>query len=222
MLGHLLAIVVPLISRRFHAPTVESSATSGAIFAVVAVFLCAPLLLNARSLPAAFVDLWSTIRALPDAAIGNIGPSSLGLLFDQEYGLIVHAPVLLLGFAGLAGMIRSREYHFHGVALTVAALVLVLLPATVDPWWSRNMMPGRPVLLLIPLLAFPIAWMYARISTESRRAAAWMLLLVSVAISVFVVVFDDQLRPDRKQTACHRFFSGCPPRGTCGQRRHRM
>ncbi len=198
VLGHLLAIVVPLISRRFHAPTVESSATSGAIFAVVAVFLCAPFLLNARSLPAAFVDLWNTIRALPDAAIGNIGPSSLGLLFDQEYGLIVYAPVLLLGFAGLAGMIRSREYHFHGVALTVAALVLVLLPATVDPWWSRNMMPGRPVLLLIPLLAFPIAWMYARISTESRRAAAWMLLLVSVAISVFVVVFDDQV-PARQE-----------------------
>ncbi len=198
VVGQLLLLAVPPAVRRFPGVSGVSSATSGAIFAVVAVFLCAPFVLNVRSLPASFVDLWNTIRAVPDAAVGNIGPSVLGLLFDQEYGLIAYAPVLILGFAGLAGMMRSREYHFHGVGLTVAALMLILLPATVDPWWSRTMMPGRPVLLVIPLLAFPIAWMYARLSTESMRAGAWMLLLVSIAISVFIVGFDDRV-PARQE-----------------------
>ena len=120
---------------------------------------------------------------------------SLGVLFDQEYGIVAYAPVLLLGFVGLAGMLRDS------IASTARDRVeprrhccLIALPAIVDPWWSKSMMPGRPVFLLLPLLAVPIAWLYARLEPNSAaRAGAQALLLVSLAVTLTLVVFDPRV-----------------------------
>ena len=56
------------------------------------------------------------------------------------------------------------------------------------------MMPGRPVFLLLPLLAVPIAWLYAQFETNSpAKAGAQAMLLVSLAVTLTLVVIDPRV-----------------------------
>ena len=56
------------------------------------------------------------------------------------------------------------------------------------------MMPGRPVFLLLPLLVVPIAWLYARLEPSSpARAGAQALLLISLAVTLALVVFNPRV-----------------------------
>jgi hypothetical protein len=188
-------LLLPHLSRRLgvHAPIV-GRAKGSVLFAVVAVALSAPFVLNAREVPSAVVDLVSAARQLPAATLSTVPAGSLGVLFDQEYGILAYAPVLLLGFIGLGGMLRDRSRRGFAFALTAVVVLLIALPATLDPWWTRSMMPGRPVLLLLPLLAVPIAWLYARLDPNSPgRAGAHALLLVSVAVTLSLVVFNPRV-----------------------------
>ena len=84
---------------------------------------------------------------LPAAKLGALASGVPGLLFDQEFGIFAYAPVLLLGFVGLAGMARDRSLRALSASLIVGCL-LVALAGSLDPWWSESMMPGRTVLLL--------------------------------------------------------------------------
>ncbi len=190
--GQVVWLLVPHFSRRLgvHTPIVGRGKGS-VLFAIVAVALSAPFVLNVREVPSAIVDLVNAVRGLPPATLSTVPAGSLGVLFDQEYGIFAYAPVLLLGFIGLGGMLRDRSRRGLAIALSAAVVLLIALPATVDPWWTRSMMPGRPVLLLLPLLAVPIAWLYARLEPDSPvRAGAQALLLVSVAVTLTLVVFN--------------------------------
>ena len=138
-----------------------------------------------------FADLFHTVGRLPQATLSTVPAGALGMLFDQEYGIAAYAPVLLLGFVGLAGMLRDPSRRWLGAGLSAAALALILLPATVDPWWSKSMMPGRPVFLLLPVLGVPIAWLYERLAPGSPgRAGAQVLLLISAAITLTIVMLS--------------------------------
>jgi hypothetical protein len=161
-------------------------AMSALVFAGASVFLSAPFVMNVRATPEAVTDLVNTIRHLPSTSWSAVPAGSLGALFDQEYGILAYAPVLVLAFVGLAGMIRERPR----IALPLAAAIacLVLLPGTVDPWWSRSMLPGRPSLFLLPLLAPPMAWLYARLPEDSfARAGANLMLFVSLAVTLVML-----------------------------------
>jgi hypothetical protein len=190
VIGQVLWILLPRLARRIGLPSPVISRSSGAVlFGVMSVALSAPFVLNVRAALTTFADLFHTVEALPRAALSSVPAGSLGVLFDQEYGIAAYAPVLLLGFVGLAGMLRAPSRRWLGAGLGAGALALILLPATVDPWWSRSMMPGRPVFLLLPVLGIPIAWLYERLASGSpARAGAQVLLLVSAAITLTIVM----------------------------------
>ncbi|RPI51199.1 MAG: hypothetical protein EHM55_19525 [Acidobacteria bacterium] len=165
---------------------------SALIFACTSVFLSAPFVMNVRATPAILGDLVNTIRHVPSATWSAVPAGSLGSLFDQEYGIFAYAPVLLLAFVGLAGMARDRSRI--AIPLAAAILVLIVLPGTVDPWWSKSMLPGRHLFFLLPLLVPPIAWLYARLPDESfQRAGAQGLLLTSLAVTLILVMFGDRV-----------------------------
>ncbi|HUP38605.1 MAG TPA: hypothetical protein VM115_00685 [Vicinamibacterales bacterium] len=195
VVGQVLWLFLPHLSCRLglHAPVIGPT-KGAALFAIVAVALSAPFVLNAREFPSAVLDLMNAARGLPSATPAAVPAGMLGVLFDQEYGILAYAPVLVLGFIGLGGMLRERSRRGQAIALSVAAVLLIVLPATVDPWWARSMMPGRPALLLLPLLVIPIAWLYSRLEVDSpARAGAQALLLVSVAVMVCLVVFTPRV-----------------------------
>jgi len=170
------------------------ASTSALIFACAAVFLSAPFVMNVRATPAVLVDLLNTLRHLPSASWSAAPAGILGSLFDQEYGIVAYAPVLVLGLVGVGGMLREPSQRRIAVPLTVAILFLIVLPGTVDPWWSKSMLPGRQLLLLLPLFVPAIAWLYSRLAVDSfQRAGAQLLLLVSIAITVILVAFADEV-----------------------------
>jgi hypothetical protein len=192
VIGQVLWIFLPLLSKTgaIHGPVI-SRWTAAALFGIVSVALSAPFVLNVRSFRSTLMDMFGSFGRLPSTPLSTLPAGSLGVLFDQEYGIMIYAPVLLLAFLGLAGLLRARPHRWLVVALTAVSLVLIALPAARDPWWSKSMMPGRPVFLVLPFLAVPIAWLYAQLEPNSlARAGAQALLLVSVAVTLTLVVFN--------------------------------
>ena len=180
VVGQVLWILLPQIS-----PSKAASA-----FALVSVAFSAPFVLTVLHLPMAFVDLFRTVGQLPSATLSAVPRGSLGVLFDQEYGIFGYAPVLALGFIGLAGMLRDTTQRRLATALSLSALLLIVLPGTLTPWWSRTAMPGEQLVLLLPLFVLPIAWLYERLPQQSlARAGAHVLLLVSISVTLAIVVF---------------------------------
>ena len=97
-----------------------------------------------------------------------------GLLFDQEYGLLLHAPFYLLGFAGIVTLFRRSA--MLGV-LTLLALLSVAIPGAAHPLWSGGTSP--PARFLFPALPFLSIAAAALLSREREvgvgRLAPWLL-----------------------------------------------
>ena len=179
VLGQVLSILLPHFS----------PSKAATMFGVAAVTCSAPFVLNLPRLPTAVVDVFQTVRHLPSANWSLVPTGSFGVLFDQEFGVVPFAPVLLLGFVGLAGMFREPSRRRLAIALTVGSLLLIVLPGTLHPWWSKSAMPGQQLMLLLPLLAVPIAWLYGRLPARSlSRAGAQVLLLFSMAITLAILL----------------------------------
>jgi hypothetical protein len=170
------------------------------VFALAAVCLSAPFVLNARHLvPGAFTDLGVALTHIPRATASAALSGAVGLAFDQEYGLVTYAPVVLLALGGLAVMFHDPSQRRLAMVLTAAALTVVAIHSLPEPWWRRSAMPGQQLVLLLPIFALPIARLYERLSEAGvARAGARLLLLVSVAITASLLVFDQQV-PARQE-----------------------
>ncbi|HKY22622.1 MAG TPA: hypothetical protein VJM31_15525 [Vicinamibacterales bacterium] len=213
VIGQVLWLILPDLAKRFgFSPLGVNPAHAGWIFACAAVFLSAPFVLNARVFPHAFAELVGRVRELPSARLSTWRAGTLGVVFDQEFGITLYAPVLLLAFVGLAGMVRERWRRPLGALLVLASVALLALPGAVDPWWHRSMMPGRPVLLLLPFLVPPIAWLYARTSPASlSRAGMQCLLLVSIAITLSLALQGQGAALAQQGDGVSSFLRGMSP-----------
>ncbi len=121
---------------------------AAATFGWASVCVSAPFMLNSGDfMPGGFVEFASRLRNLGSGNVANVLKAAPGVFFDQEFGLAAYAPVLLVGFVGMAAMLRDAAVRTLAGVL-IAASLLLALAGTVDPWFSETMMPGRGVLLL--------------------------------------------------------------------------
>jgi hypothetical protein len=179
VIGQVLMVAVP----RF------SASTSAWTFGIASVAFSVPFVFNLAQLPTALVDVFRTVQHLPSTHWSLVPAGSLGVLFDQEYGIFPFAPVLILAFAGIGAMLGEPSRARLAMALGGGALSLIILAGTLDPWWSKSAMPGEQLVLLLPFLAPPIAWWYGRRQPESlSRAAAQVLLFFSVAVTLAIAM----------------------------------
>jgi hypothetical protein len=113
---------------------------------------------------APFGDTQNSFAALPD----GLG----GLLFDQGFGLLATAPVLVFAFAGFARVKRlALEW-----GVTAAPYLLAI--GTYPLWWGGMSGPARFLVPLTPPLAIPAACAW-KSSTRGARAAMVALVAVS-------------------------------------------
>lgn len=170
-----------------------SGSKAAATFGWASVCLSVPFVLNSHLIPGTFVDLYVRFENLVSGDTSTRLAAGAGLLFDQEFGIAAYAPVYLAAFVGLVAMVQDSSARLPAIILISAALLLALT-GSLEPWWNESMMPGQAVVLLLPLLAVPIAWLYKRTSEHPlQRAGMHTLVLVSVAVTLVAVIAVNQV-----------------------------
>lgn len=97
-----------------------------------------------------------------------------GLLFDQEFGLLLNTPVYLLGLAGLVTLFRRSRVLG---AFALLALLAIWIPGAAHPLWSGG--TSAPARFLFP--ALPLMMVAAASLLEREREigvgrwAPWLL-----------------------------------------------
>jgi hypothetical protein len=163
-----------VLVRLAHVPNAMSKAVA---------FLCVPavsalgwlfffvIVYGAPDPTAPFGDTQNSFAALPD----GLG----GLLFDQGFGLLATAPVLVFAFAGFA---RVRRLALEW-GVTAAPYLLAI--GTYPVWWAGTSGPARFLVPLMPPLAIPAACAW-KSSTRGVRTA--MIALVAVSAWYVLVI----------------------------------
>jgi hypothetical protein len=137
-----------------------------------------------------------------DFSLAFIPGGLTGLLFDQRFGLLANAPVLLCGVAGLALMFRrpatkaERDSIANGRLALELMFVLVpyLLTATsYAMWWAGWSAPARFANPAVFAFAIPAAVFWERAITAGHRATVALAAgsLVFTAFLSFVLVTVD-------------------------------
>jgi hypothetical protein len=120
----------------------------------------------------------------PSQMSGSAPSALFGLLLDRSFGLLPHAPVFLLGLAGLRPMCR-RWRETWPLLLAALAVVAPVLPWRM--WWGGQSPAARFLVPLVPVLAVAAA---LRV-TESPRGLsrwAWPLASIGLALALFATV----------------------------------
>lgn len=171
------------------------SMTYAPMAAALVVFLGLRAVRNPRAVAALLVPFSvSLVRCLGfyhPPPFGNPAIGIPGLLFDQEFGILIYAPALALAFVGLWQMVMARDQMVRqrGRELATVFGVLLVSVGAVATWWGGVAPPGRPLVPVLPLLGFPLAWAYLDSPAGSvRRAVYQLLVLAGIAVSLAMLL----------------------------------
>ncbi|HEY2942561.1 MAG TPA: hypothetical protein VGN09_09020 [Vicinamibacteria bacterium] len=112
----------------------------------------------------------------PELSLATVPEGVPGLLLDQEFGLLVYAPVFALAFPGCALLFgRSRRGALAAGALIVATL---LLAGSWPMWRGGWNPPARFLVPVLPALALGLAASFQRgITSASALLLGWSVWL---------------------------------------------
>ena len=116
---------------------------------------------------------------------------ALALLFDQQWGLLVHSPVYLLALAGLLAMHRAgREEQSRLRWLAFLSLPYFVMIASFEYWGGLWCPPGRYLVPLVPLLALPLGHSL-RLLRSDRVYRVVFVLLAALGFTYAALVSRD-------------------------------
>ena len=107
----------------------------------------------------------------PELALATLREGLPGLFLDQEFGLLVYAPVLVLAIPGLVSLVR-RDRRL-GLVAVLAVLTVVLTAGSWHMWRGGFNPPGRFLVPIVPILVVAVA-----LVLERRGLTAGAALLV--------------------------------------------
>jgi hypothetical protein len=125
----------------------------------------------------------------PDGTHLAYAPGGLtGLFFDEQFGLFVYAPALVVALIGVARLTRDRVGRAALAVAGVGALYLAVA-ATYWMWWAGvPATPARLVTATLPVFAVPLARYWNE--RADRRAALALALGITLALSFIVIGVD--------------------------------
>jgi len=108
----------------------------------------------------------------PELSAATIPTGLPGLLFDQEFGLWVYAPVFALAVPGLVRLARARRLE---AAAGAALLVGVVAVASAWPMWRGGFNPpARFLLPVLPAMALGVAaWLKRGLTAPAAILIGW-------------------------------------------------
>jgi hypothetical protein len=156
-----IGLVIPLaalvfVALRDRTRRTELTAFAGGLVAMIA----ARTALN--------VMFWGSLIASPHARLGGLGSVGggvkemgvrlAGVLVDQEYGLLIYAPIYVVAAGGFLALWKVRSNLFHQILIVCGVYVLlILLPITnVHGWAGGWSPPARFLTPIVPLLGIAV------------------------------------------------------------------
>lgn len=149
----------------------------------ISTFLAIPAIAGAAWF-AFFYVLWGSPS--PMAPYGDDTSTSasyilrglIGLLVDQQFGVLATAPVYALAAAGWVVWFKRRPRL--AIELLAPIVTYAITVASYAMWWAGSAAPGRFLVAVLPLAALPIA-----IAWKERRSAFFaIVLLAGIALIV--------------------------------------
>ena len=118
----------------------------------------------------------------------NIPRGVLGLLFDQEYGLLLYSPIFAASVLGAWALARGRDTR--GYVIGVLLVIVPFLASTTQyyMWWGGHSVPARFTVPILPLLAPMIAVAIRDFHGRAARGCIAVALAHGVLAFVAVVV----------------------------------
>jgi hypothetical protein len=112
-----------------------------------------------------------------------------GLLFSPSGSVFVYSPAIILGLIGLIAIARRDIGLRAAWLLAMPAVVLFLFYGALDDWAGGRSYGPRYLVPLLPLLAVPIATLFAGASRPRRRVIV-AVIVVSAMVQVPGVLVD--------------------------------
>jgi hypothetical protein len=114
-------------------------------------------------------------------------PAALfGIIFGLRRGMIWVAPVLVLGVAGLARMVRARPTRDLGILAVAVILIVLMVNASYIYWDGGSSIGPRHSVPAMPFLALGLAPLWAGLTRLRGRIVAVTLLAVSMMLNLIV------------------------------------
>ncbi len=158
--------------------------------------LLAPVLVCAVTLAAYFKVLYGTFMPNYGDHAGMGEPAEwvvafFGSFLDQQWGLFIHAPVLILAIVGVIWMLKQRRAS-EVVWLAAIAIPYVLIILTYKQWWGEWCPAARYWVSLIPLAVVPVAHLLS--APIKRGLIALYLFLAAIGWAIMAAfMFDPHL-----------------------------
>jgi hypothetical protein len=129
----------------------------------------------------------------------NVPRGLLGMLFDQQFGLLATAPALIVSVVGL-GWLLFRPARVATDAATSDRRLAIELLAVIAPyvlatssyqmWWGGWSAPARFLVPIVLTLGLPAAMLRARLRTRTARASAMLALVIGLSFTAMLLLVD--------------------------------
>ncbi|HJR58806.1 MAG TPA: hypothetical protein VJ813_05405 [Vicinamibacterales bacterium] len=134
-----------------------------------------------------------SLRFVPDGLAG--------LLFDQGFGLMAYAPVLIFAFIGIGVMAARRPWRRHALELLFVLIPYLIVVTYVAMWWGGRSAPARFFVPVLPWMAIPAAAAWTAMTRRTTRVtAAGALVCTAFASAVLVCAADGALAFNLRET----------------------
>lgn len=139
----------------------------------------APLIVLSLALEIYSYQVWGTFNPAANQISGNSKPfevvpfmGMIGMLFDQEHGILLNFPIFLLLLPGILLTLKKRFVGYHLLVLVVSIPYIVAF-TSFRHWSGGWCPPGRFLLTLLPLYAFYVAYALEHMNTIWSRIVWW-------------------------------------------------
>ena len=181
-----------LLSAVFGAFVIARLVRRGTGAHLIGAFLTAPIVVAATWF-GYFWLVWGTPSPLApygretESSLSYVGRGLIGLLFDQQHGVLGTAPIYAAALIGVVPLARQRRMLALAIASAIATYVIAV--STYSMWWGGTSAPARFLGAVLPLAAVAIASAWAAL--PSLRPAVLLLLVVSLSLVVPRLTEDD-------------------------------
>jgi len=121
-------------------------------------------------------------------SIGRVPTGLLGLLFDQQYGLVVYAPVFAIGLAGVAAL--ARRHPRLAVEWCAVVAPYTAVTAAYHMWWGGFSSPARFIGATLLLFALPMAAARSAAEQAATKTLQAVALGVSAGITAMLLAVE--------------------------------